>query len=588
MSLVPLPAPPSAVPTLDADPGVVETCGVQLRAACTRVDDLGTFAAGPGRIDAWEGQSSRAYHRTTATIGRGAEAMSSALRRVAGRVLDHADSLADLRRRHDDLVRTSTVLANGIEMLRHDVEAAVPDRIVELAPVLRARSEAVAGHVAAYESERRRWVLDLAAEERAMIAAFERVLTLESIEERYGGAPDPADEALESMPSPDQGPGEVRAWWRSLTPAQRAGLVVAAPGAIGNLAGVPALARHRANTARLERDLAGLRPLREQGLLSDAERTVLRNAEAAAAARDQAAAVRDPHTGEPVPVRLYLYDPTAFGGDGAVAVAVGDPDRADDVSVLVPGMSTDATGIGALTGRAVSVYAAARGVDPSASHAALAWIGYDAPDNVPVLDGASGDLLGVLGEGLAEEGGEHLSDAVDGLRAERVRPPADLTVIGHSYGSTTVGHAAHDHGLAVDDLVVLGSPGLGGDVDHAADLHLDPDRVWVGSNSHDLVSDLADQGSFDTGTLLGLGLGADPAEDNFGAVRFRAETVDGGPGVHDAYFDRDTESLHNIAAIVTGHPDLVERAAPVTDPWWRGPVDPERGREATSPTMGSP
>lgn len=511
-----------------------------------------------------------------------------ALRRVAGRVLDHSDVLGHLQQRHEDLVRTSTALADGIEMLRHDIAAATPERIVELAPVLQARSDAVAGHITTYEHDRERWARDLAVEEHEMIAAFERLLSLEDVERRFAGAPDPADAALATLPPPGSPAVQVREWWRGLSRAGRAGALVAAPGAVCNLGGIPSLVRDRANTVRLERDLAGLRSLRDLGQLTSAEDSLLRNAEAAAAARERATRVVDPRTGRPVPVLLYLYDPSAFDGDGAVALAVGDPDAAADVSVLVPGMDTDAADIAAVTDHAVAVYEAARVVDGSASHAALAWIGYDAPDNIPVVDGLGGDLVGAGAEAMAERGGEHLADLVDGLRAERDAPQSDLTVIGHSYGSTTAAHAAHDHGLQVDDLVVVGSPGLGDDVEHATDLGLDADHVWVGADSRDLVADLAGNGSFDLGSLLGLGLGGDPAGDDFGAIRFQAEStsrglLDSGAG-HRHYFDHDTESLHNIAEIVTGHGDQVTRAEPVTDPWWSFATDPERARTPTAPS----
>lgn len=592
MSAVRLPPPPSTLPPLVVDPGQVEDCGLQLQAVCTRLDDLGTFVAGPARLDDWSGAAALAYEAAIDPLGRGAEAMSLALRRVGRRVLDHGGELSRLLRRHVDLVGASSALAGDIELLRRDIAAATPDRLLEVVPVLQARSDALAGRIATYEVERERWELDLAREEREMIAAFERLLTLEAVDRRFGGAPDPADEALATLPAPGASPGDVFDWWQGLTPAQRSGLVVAAPGVIGNLDGLPALARHRANLVRLERDLAGLRSLRDRGELTGDEAVLLRNAEAAAGAVRRVRRLADPRTGDPVPVRLYLYDPGAFGGDGAVAVAVGDPDRADDVSLLVPGMGTDGTDIDGLTRKATAVYEAARATDGVVTHASLAWIGYDAPDNIPLLDGLRGDVFGVVGEGMAERGGEHLADTVDGLRSGRIGPPADLSVIGHSYGSTTVGHAAHDHGLAVDDLVVVGSPGLGSDVEHATDLGIDPHHVWAGANSHDVVTEFAGHGSFNLDTFLGAGLGDDPAEDDFGATRFQAESTTRGLaddfGDHEKYFDHDTESLHNLAEIVTGHYDDVQRADPVTDPWYGPPTDPERGRTPTAPTTRCP
>ena len=161
---------------------------------------------------------------------------------------------------------------------------------------------------------------------------------------------------------------------------------------------------------------------------------------------------------------------------------------------------------------------------------------------------------------MAERGGDRLADTIDGLRAGRDGDPAHLTVIGHSYGSTTVGLGAYDHGLGVDDLVFVGSPGVGGDTDHAGDLDIDPRHVWAGANSHDLIANLGNHGWVNGETFCGAGLGDDPAEDDFGATRFQAESTTRGEGLDPAcddtkYFDHDTESLYNIGQIVNGHYD---------------------------------
>lgn len=75
-------------------------------------------------------------------------------------------------------------------------------------------------------------------------------------------------------------------------------------------------------------------------------------------------------------------------------------------------------------------------------------------------------------EARATEGGAQFSDAITGLRASHPGPDnaAHLTVIGHSYGSTTVAHAATDGGMEVDNIVLVGSPGAGGGVNHADEL----------------------------------------------------------------------------------------------------------------------
>ena len=114
------------------------------------------------------------------------------------------------------------------------------------------------------------------------------------------------------------------------------------------------------------------------------------------------------------------------------------------------------------------------------------------------------------------------------------------------------------------------------------DLGVPPGHVWVGANSRDPVANLGDHGAVHLGLLGGAGLGHDPAEDDFGAQRFRAESTtraaDDGLGDHSKYFDPNTESLYDIGEVVTGHGDRVLRADPVTDPWYAEPRDPEWDR----------
>nr|WP_241248768.1 alpha/beta hydrolase [Nocardioides sp. KC13] len=296
-------------------------------------------------------------------------------------------------------------------------------------------------------------------------------------------------------------------------------------------------------------------------------------------ALDRVRNATDPRTGEHYVPQLYLYDPLAFDGDGAVAVSVGDLDTAENVSVTVPGFGTDAADIDGNTQKAINVQQAASEAGGT-STASLIWIGYDAPDNL------TGDAAAVTNEYLAKKGGERLADTLDGLNAMR-SDDFHLTAIGHSYGSTTTAHALTDHDVDVDDAVLLGSPGAGGGVEHADELGVNND-VWVGANSRDPVAALADNGWVGGWLAAGGGLGNDPAEDDFGANRFQAEDVDRGDYVrtfpqHTSYFDHDTESLYNIARVVNGDYDDVERADHTYDPWNKGPQDPEADRTPTSP-----
>lgn len=555
------------VPSYDADPAAVRDYAAALLAASAQVDDLGSFAAGPARVVGWTGLSADAYHAASRPTGRRGDAVSLALRHVARRVDAHADALESLRVRRDVLLDERARLA---------------------AAGATATGRRFAADVA-------RWSADLAAEEAGMRAVLTRLDRLEGALRRFGDAADPADAALSRRPDVDAAPGVVKAWWDGLDPAQQRALVAAAPGAVGNLDGIPAPAHDAANRVALDRDLAAWELLADLGRLGDDEARWLANARAAHEAVATAEAGVDPVTLQPVPAQLHLYDPRAFDGDGAVAVAVGDLDAAGDVAVVVPGLGSDAGSAPYQAARALTLYESCRVLDATATPAVLAWVGYDAPDNVPWDGGpdAGWDGAGVVREDHAERGGERLADTVDGLRAARDGEPAHVTVVGHSYGSTTAGHAAHDHGLLVDDLVLVGSPGAGGDTDHAADTGLDPAHVWAVANSRDAVADLANHGAFHLESLAGGGLGDDPAEDDFGARRVRAESTDraalAGFADHARYFDHDTEALRNISLVVTGDHAAVTLAGHVTDPWWGPPHDPEWLRLPEAPdTDGRP
>ncbi len=278
--VITLPPVPRPVPLLDADPAAVRACGGDLLAASSQVDALGTFVAGKARSDTWTGQAATSYLQSIEPVGRRADAMSLALRSVARRVDLHADTLQSLVTRRDGLDDERGQLQATIADLRDRIAAGTADD----APTLQARCDDCASRVRAFESDLDRWTTDLMAEEEAMRAAFDRVLTLDQVERRYGGADDPADAALDSMPGADAPPVDVNRWWDGLTSEQQLALIAAAPGSIGNRDGIPPAARDAANTVALDRDLADWGSLEAQGLLTDDERQWLANARAAESA----------------------------------------------------------------------------------------------------------------------------------------------------------------------------------------------------------------------------------------------------------------------------------------------------------------
>jgi uncharacterized protein YukE len=322
--------------------------------------------------------------------------------------------------------------------------------------------------------------------------------------------------------------------------------------------------RSVANEVRLRRDV---RLLRERRVLAGSVAPVagrrpwaLGSALAVADALAAARAGRDPVTGRPVTASLLVYRPGAFGGQGRVAVVVGDLDRADHVAVLVPGLGSTVPGsVRGLTADAARLVDRARSDAPDEVTAVLAWTAYDAPSLVHVASDAS-----------ARGGARLLAADLRGLDRPRGTPP-HLTVVGHSYGSTTVGAALRDHRTGVDDAVLLGSPGAG--VDRAAELGLRPGHVWVGSASRDPV------GYLDR-------FGTDPTHAGFGAVRFRAEDVARHPAVldlldHSRYYAPGGESLDNMVQVVVGDGADVRRAGYRAElPWAPDGIslDPEADR----------
>lgn len=574
-----LPAPPPDVPDLDVDPPTILGYARALLAASSRVDDLGTFVSGPARIADWQGAAGSAYAASIAPLGAEADAASLALRRVGLRVDQHGHAMAALRDERSDLATRRVELARAVSALELRAATVRLDGAADFAQECRT----VAARVQGFADDALAWSGRVAREEAEMSAAFVSLMSLDQALATYAGTTDPADLALRSMPPPSAGPREVRDWWRGLTDDEQWAVLLVAPGVIGNRDGVPAWARDRANTTALDRDLATWSDLDRRGLLTPSERRWYANARATRDALDRMSEALDPVTGEPIRTTLHLYDPSAFGGDGRVAIAAGDPDTADNVAVVVPGFGTDMGSAEYQGARAVDLYTEARALAPHASNATLFWIGYDAPDNAPwgqwSGDGADGwDAAGVVTEQMAARGGDRLADTLDGLAVDRAEHPAHVTVVGHSYGSTTTGIAATQHDLPVDDVVLVGSPGAGEHAVHATDLQVGRGHVWVGAASSDPISWLGDHGWLNLHDLDGGGLGTDPAGDGFGATRFDAEVPGHHGGVHladhSAYFTPGSESLDNIARVVDGQYAAVTHAPPRHDPWWGRPFDP--------------
>ena len=452
----------------------------------------------------------------------------------------------------------------------------------------------------------------------------------------YGGAllllrqePDPLSAALAraglaGLPTTATG---VRALWATLTAVERERLLAGDPARWGATDGVPSRDRDLANRRLLDADLAAGAALLARAGLPPATSPAQLDAVLRGLSLEQRLRLSGGGLGLPwsplgpgsstlpvgvqqalsvyagalgasvalglatgVPALLLLYVPRAFAHagrvDGRVAVAYGDPDTASDVAVCVPGLESSAAKLDQVGGDAVRLQREAQATDPTRSTSVVAWQGYDAPE-----------WASVVTQTRARAGGELLAADVAALVATHAgghaAPDPHLTVVGHSYGSTTTGLALQRSGLAatVDDVALIGSPGVGGRATTVAQLGVAPGHLYVGSASRDVIH-----------LASGTTLGTDPLAPGVGAVRFAAESVrrddpgllDGlGVADHSRYYDPGSESLWSLGEIASGHGgDLAAQGMVVEAPGrtrsWTDPPPFARGLPGLPSPPGVP
>jgi pimeloyl-ACP methyl ester carboxylesterase len=253
-------------------------------------------------------------------------------------------------------------------------------------------------------------------------------------------------------------------------------------------------------------------------------------------------------------------DPTVLSidtrGDGEIVEVYGDLSTATSVAIVVPGIETTlANEPSGLRQSARHVYDEARALGAD-DVAVIAWLGYDTP--------------GLLGAPFELDTDVAALDLTGFVRSLELDDEVTTTIVAHSYGSLVAGVALRDDDLEVDNVVVLGSPGMG--VGTASQLHLEDTALYALRAPFDLVS-------------WSEHFGRDPSDPRFGAVRLATGTGPHAPFGHSSYFDTGTTSLHNIGAVVAGRPDLLvaqppstlETAAGALDDVWgwtvRRPID---------------
>ncbi|MFJ9035730.1 alpha/beta hydrolase [Streptomyces sp. NPDC102406] len=370
-------------------------------------------------------------------------------------------------------------------------------------------------------------------------------------------------------------PAENKGWWDHLTQEQRDEYMTLYPAQIGALDGIPSIARDTSNRMVLAQtmgqtqvalvDLPSNPPQYIQ--VGEPPSSVVNPAwqkwqplhdrmtgMQAIQARLDASGLSEKdkqgntHTGLP---QAYLLG-FSTEGDGRAIVATGNPDTADNTAVYVPGTGAGLANAHGDIGRMSALWRSANQQSPSQSTSTITWIGYDAPDEIP----------NATVKHYAEDAAGPLNQFMDGVQTAQGGPDTShTTLIGHSYGSTTVGAAAKADGhIAADDILVAGSPGMlvGG----ADKLDVGSDHVWAEGARDDPVPALGKR--FLAGSEMGVStwhhipynagyIQNIPTDEAFGAHRMAVDTSG-----HSGYWDEGSTSLQNQANVVVGRYNRVK------------------------------
>ena len=335
---------------------------------------------------------------------------------------------------------------------------------------------------------------------------------------------------------------DVSVWWASLTPKAQGALRSASSELVGNLDGIPATARNEANQLWLGESITAL----ESAVASNPARSV--QSESTKTIHMLTEVKTALGTAHSVPQRSLLT--VDDEGSGRAAIVLGDLDTADFVTYLVPGMFFTVDGqIGDWTDDAARIYdeqvswlslLGESDSDYSAKTVAVvAWMGYETPDltSIATLD-------------LAERGADVLASAIDGLKADRSADPPYISIVAHSYGSTTALISLSKYALDIDALTVIGSPGSA--VTSVDELSVRDGNVFVGEAAWDPVPNTAY-------------FGRDPGAAGFGAKHMNVgggldlitNEILGASVGHNGYFSAGSESVRNLALIGIGQGQLV-------------------------------
>jgi predicted alpha/beta hydrolase family esterase len=559
-------------------PGPIDDAVGQLNARCQQLVGLSDELAAAGAPDSWSGQgaaTATARRNELTTRMEQAVAGIAAVRRGLGEAADAVTGLQHALTEADGIAKANNFQIddagavidpgpspdtpldqlNAVEAERQKVSDDVKDRVKQIL----ARAEVVDNDLA-----------DLLGKAERGEIGDGGATTLAAAADAGAGQGGLADLA----PPPGGTPEDVHSWWATLSDAERQRASMANPALIGSLDGVPVVDRDKANRMLLGTQMQQLDSEKHtlealSGNLTDAQRRQLQQITDVLGHPASADGTTTPSGLYAIQNRLdhpvggqqaYLLG-LDTNVQGKAIVAMGNPDTAANVCTYVPGTGADVGKISGDMDRSDKMLeAATKSGSPSTS--VITWLNYDAPANLPLAAFPQ----------FADKGAPTLDTFQDGLRATHEGAPSHNTVLGHSYGTTVVGHAASGgHTLNADDVALIASPGVG--VDHANQLHLTgtpQDHVATHIHASTAQNDMIKVTNMNPSHIPVIGwalpdvdpLGPDPIKPDFGANTFTSSPGTQGPletlglsgAAHSEYWTKGWDGLANMGNVIAGKP----------------------------------
>ncbi|MET9433415.1 alpha/beta hydrolase [Streptomyces sp. NPDC006551] len=360
-------------------------------------------------------------------------------------------------------------------------------------------------------------------------------------------------------------PKENAEWWNGLTQEQRDEYATLYPASIGALDGLPSTVRDDANRmvlaeskAQIQTDLKGIpaEPFPQKvfggprvGMIYSDEWIKWnkeygdRKAQLDSSLNGiKSIEKRFDETGKEGLPEAYLLGFSAEK-NGRAIIANGNPDTADHTAVYVPGTTSNLGNIGGNIDRMVNLWRESDAMPGDTNVSTITWLGYDAPQDI-VKDAPFSHY--------ADDGAPAYNKFMEGLETAQGGPDqSHNTAVGHSYGTTLIGSAARQGDLHADDVIFAGSPGV--QVGSAEEMDVPKGHVWNEEADGDKVPDIGRWGHGGSQWRLGGGVFLVPSDEPFGANQMATDTSG-----HSDYWNRNTQSLRNQAAVVTGQYGKVE------------------------------